>query len=143
MPSAWRTNSVRNHIQNVRISVGRGESEQAARAAVLVRLQQQRREIHRVALDARRHHQLEVDELGATGLSRVQDVVGFGIEAGVTLVEDRRDLNEALRNVGLLAAAEGDDRELAQQLGAVLVGPARDPQRKVDKNDPACFVRAR
>ena len=64
----------------------------------------------------------------------VDRVVGGLIQARVLLVEDRRDLDEALGDVGLLTAPERDDCELAQQCFAVAVGPAGDAEGKVDEN---------
>ena len=55
----------------------------------------------------------------------VDRVVGGLVQAGIPLVEDRRDLDEALGNVGLLAAAERDDCELPQQGFAVADTPGR------------------
>ena len=88
----------------------------------------------------RRYRQIEIDVLVVAPDRGIDRVLGFGVEPRVPIVEDLRDLDQALRHVGLLAAAERDDRELAQERLAVAVRTARDVQRKTDENHPARFV---
>jgi hypothetical protein len=69
---------------------------------------------------------LEIDVVDLALHGRVDDIVRFGVQTRIALVQDRRELDESLGHVGLLAAADRDDRELAQQRFPMLVRPPRD-----------------